>query len=128
MLQAVEVDGRVIRDIGDELHHDEDIALLAFGNNINSIQFYSGGDDFEFMVSLTSTVRKRINEYDNFHSLIVPSMVNTRKPGLPLVSLNQGPESVRYFSDLFGTYIGLPSTKDLVLLRQASTNLLCWGF
>jgi Domain of unknown function (DUF4116) len=129
MLRAVEIDGRVIRDVGDDLRHDEDLALRAFSKDVHAIQFYSDGDDFEFMVSLTSDVRRRLDEYDNFQSLIFANTAHPSKnPGNPLSVLNQGPDSVRHFTQLLGSYVGLPSPSDLRRLRQASINLLSWGF
>lgn len=129
MLRAIEVDARVIRDAGDELRHDHDLALRAFSKDIHTIQFYSNAEDFDFMVSFTGSVRRQIQEYDHFQSLIFTSIAQPSKnPGSSLSSLNQGPDSVQIFTHMLASYVGLPDPSEVKRLRDASSNLLCWGF
>jgi len=133
MRKALAVDARVVRaleDTGNQLRYDDDLTLLAFSKDKRSIQFYSGGDDFEYMVSLTERLRKRIGDYDTFKEVF---FANVRRPNqsdrnCSLSLLNQGPDAMKHYSHLISSYLGLPDEEELHMLHAASKNLLHWGF
>jgi len=130
MLNAVMVDARVIRDIidtDDQLRYDYDLTLLAFSRDKRTIQFYSSANDFEYMVAFTEKVRKRIEDNDTFNDVVVASII--RQPQNSSLSLlNQGPYAIRYHSNLISSYLGVPDREEVQMLREASINLLHWGF
>jgi len=130
MLNAVMVDARVIRDIidtDDQLRYDYDLTLLAFSRDKRTIQFYSSANDFEYMVAFTEKVRKRIEDYDTFNDVVLASII--RQPQNSSLSLlNQGPYAIRYHSNLISSYLGVPDREEVQMLREASINLLHWGF
>mmetsp|Transcript_6805 Transcript_6805/g.17037 ORF Transcript_6805/g.17037 Transcript_6805/m.17037 type:complete len:801 (+) Transcript_6805:31-2433(+) len=169
MLRAVAIDARVVEyleyydgnvdsdsdddsdsdfdDDDDEpggLRYDDDLTVLAFANDKRAIQSYSGGEDFEYMVSLTKRLRKRIRDYRAFEEVIVAAVVkpqagqsssssfsssfsfSSSQCCLPL--LNQGPDTVQQHSQLIASYLGLPDRDEFERLCRASANLLHWGF
>merc|ERR1712238_629668 len=130
MLNAVMVDARVIRDIidtDDQLRYDYDLTLLAFSRDKRTIQFYSSANDFEYMVAFTEKIRKRIEDNDTFNDVVVASII--RQPQNSSLSLlNQGPYAIRYHSNLISSYLGVPDREEVQMLREASINLLHWGF
>jgi len=131
MLKAIGADARVISDVEDELRHDYDLALLAFSQDRRALHFYSSEEDFEFMVSFASTVRRKIAEYDTFTKVVVYNIVDRQKKrnaSCTLSLLNQGPETARCHLDMISSYLGLPSEAELAMLCKASANLLYWGF
>lgn len=133
MRKALAVDARVVKaldDSGNELRYDDDLTLLAFSKDKRSIQFYSGGDDFEYMVSFTERLRKRIRDYDTFNKVFVANIPRSTNhhPDCCLSLLNQGPDAMKYHSDLIASYLGLPESEELQMLHAASNNLLHWGF
>ena len=128
MLRALALDGRVIRDISDDLRHDFDLALTAFRNNRQALQFYSGPEDFPFMVSLTQRVRERLDEYDVFSNEIISAMRCPRGGKCFLPMLNQGPDTLHMYKSKIASYLGLPEGEDLLELQESSKSLLAWGF
>jgi hypothetical protein len=133
MLKALAVDARVVRaleDTGTRLRYDDDLTLLAFSKDKQAIQFYSGGDDFEYMVSFTGRLRKRIGDYDTFNDVFFANILGPTKnnPNCFLSLLNQGPDAMKYHSDLIASYLGLADEEELHMLHAASNNLLHWGF
>jgi len=133
MVKALAVDARVVKaleDTGNQLRYDDDLTLLAFSKDKRAIQFYSDGDDFEYMVSFTERLRKKIGDYNTFNTVVFANIVRPTKNNLncSLYLLNQGPDAVKYHSHLIGSYLGLPDGEELRMLRAASNNLLHWGF
>ena len=137
MLKALSVDARVIGALDDDstddnndLRHDDDLTLLAFSEDKRAIQFYSGGDDFEFVVSFTERIRKRIREYDTFHQVFCANILRSTQnhTNCSLSLLNQGPDATKYHAHSIASYLGLPSEEELQRLLAASNNLLHWGF
>mmetsp|Transcript_19917 Transcript_19917/g.43284 ORF Transcript_19917/g.43284 Transcript_19917/m.43284 type:complete len:822 (+) Transcript_19917:256-2721(+) len=160
VLRAVAIDARVVEFLREDndrelerLRYDDDLTLLAFSKDKRAIQYYSGGGDFEYMVSLTKRFRKRIEDSNTFRDVFLANVVAVRRPrrhrlrpqqhptisdddndsdndgpvcSLPL--LNQGPHTVRYHSQLIASYLGLPDREELLMLQKASANLLHWGF
>eukprot|EP00536_Pseudo-nitzschia_multiseries_P010208 jgi/Psemu1/307139/fgenesh1_kg.305_\ len=157
MLRAVAIDARVVEYLEDDendddsdsdnddesldldeddktvskvLRYDDDLTLRAFANDKRAILSYSGGSDFEYMVSLTERLRKRIDERRAFEDVFLAAIVNPVRGQssccLPL--LNQGPHTVQHHSRLIASYLGLPDGEELEMLRRASANLLHWGF
>ena len=129
MLKALAVDARVIRAV-EELRYDDDLTLLAFSKDKRAIQSYSGGDDFEYMVSLTKRLRKRIFDYDTFDRIFCTNVLcpAEKNPECSLSLLNQGPDAMKYHSQLIASYLGLPDKDELHMLYAASNNLRHWGF
>lgn len=133
MLKVVAVDARVIRsleDTGNQLRYDDDLTLQAFSKDIRAIQFYSGGDDFEYMVSFTERLRKRIGEYDTFNEVVLTNILRPAQTNhnCCLSLLNQGSDAVKYYSRLIASYLGLPDKGEICILQAASKNLFHWGF
>jgi len=134
MLKALAVDARVIGalhdDVDDRLRYDDDLTLLAFSRDKRAIQFYSGGQDFEYMVSFTERLRKRIRDYDAFNQVFCANILRSsqKNPNCYLSLLNQGPDATKYHSHLIASYLGLPNKEELQMLHAASNNLLHWGF
>ena len=128
------MDARNIAALDEEtnwhLRYDDDLTTLAFGKDKQSIHFYSDGDDFEYMVSLTERVRKRIREYDTFIQVICENILRPPQDNqnCPLLLLNQGPDVTKHHTDLIASFLGLPNKEELQLLIAASNNLLHWGF
>ena len=129
MLQAVAKDGRVFKDASCDLRHDRDLALAAFGNSQEAIHYFSGKEDFEFMVTLSKGVNERLAEYDFFTTEVLGAIARPAMNGcrclLPM--LNQGEETTSSYKQLLAGYLGLPEKDDLHLLREAARNLLHWG-
>jgi hypothetical protein len=130
MLKALALDGRVIRDVSEDLRHDYDLALAAFGKDLRSLQFFSGPEDFEFMVSLTNQVRERLEDCSFFMREMVGSIY--RRPSADekclLPMLNQGPDTVQMYQTTLSSFLGLPHGEELAHLQETSKNLLAWGF
>ena len=128
------MDARNIAALDEEtnwhLRYDDDLTTLAFGKDKRSIHFYSDGDEFEYMVSLTERVRKRIREYDAFVQVVCENILrpSQNNQNCPLLLLNQGPDVTKHHTDLMSSFLGLPNKEELQLLIAASNNLLHWGF
>lgn len=117
-------------DIPDKLRHDYHLALAAFSNDCRAIQFYSGVEDFEFMVKFAQWIRKQLEEHDTFTKEVVCKVTerptcSTRKSALSM--LNQGVEFVTFYQSMLESYLGLPDKNELEMLKEASKNLLVWG-
>jgi hypothetical protein len=129
MLQVLDVDGRVIRDVDEELRYDEDLVMAAISKDPRSLQFYSNGKDFEFMVSFAQRVRDRLREHDSFQEEIVASMClpfSNSKCALPM--LNQGPATLAMYEEKISSYLGiLKDDNEIAQFSAASLNLLSWG-
>jgi hypothetical protein len=130
MMQAISMDARVINYAADKLRFDEDLALLAFSKDQRALEDYSNGEEFEFVVSLTEKVRKSIEQYETFFKLIVSNIELDceRNPRCSLHILNQGTETVHFYSNIISEYVGLPEEHEYIKLKDASANLLKWGF
>jgi hypothetical protein len=128
MLRALALDGRVIRDMSENLRYDFDLALTAFRNNRQALQFYSGPEDFAFMVSLAQRVRARLEDYDFFTNEIVEVIRRPRDGKCFLPMLNQGPDTLQMYTANIASYLGLPEGEELAQLQETSKNLLAWGF
>ena len=133
MLKAVSVDARVVGALkysGKQLRYDDDLTLLAFSKDERAIHSYSTGGDFEYMVSFTERVRKRIGEHETFHDVFFANILRSTQnnPDCFLSLLDQGPDATKYHSDLIASYLGVPDEAELHMLHAASNNLLHWGF
>ena len=133
MLKAVAIDARVVRALegtDNLLRYDYDLMLLAFSKDKRAIQSYSGGNEFECMVSFTERLRKRIRDSDIYKIVVYGNILRPREknPNCSLVLLDQGPDAVIYHSRLIESYLGLPDEKELQTLYAASNNLRHWGF
>jgi hypothetical protein len=130
MLQAVAKDGRVFKDASCDLRHDCDLALAAFGSSQEAIHYFSGKDDFEFMVSFSTGINERLAEYDVFTTEVLGAIARPAMNGCQCIlpMLNQGEETTSSYKQSLAGYLGLPEAPELHLLREASRNLLRWGF
>lgn len=134
MLKAISINARNIEALDDEtnwhLKYDDDLSLLAFSKDKRAIQFYSDDEDFEYMVSLTKRVRKRIRKFEKFDKLISQNILQSAQNNqdCPLLLLNQGPDVTRHHTNLIASYLGLPDKEELRMLLAASDNLSQWGF
>lgn len=133
MLRAIKVDARVIGVLEREdecLRYDDDLTMLAFARDKRAIQFYSGGQDFEYMVVFTERLRKRIRDYEAFNQVVCANILRPcqKNPQCCLSLLNQGPDATKHHSQLIASYLGLPGREELQILHAASNNLLHWGF
>jgi hypothetical protein len=131
LLRALALDGRIIRDISEDLRYDYDLALTAFSNDRRALQFYSAGADFEFMVSFTQRVRARLEEHAIFRKEILGNISpgpTTKNDRCLLSMLNQGPDTVAFYERTLASLLGLPEGDELRELQEASKNLLAWGF
>jgi hypothetical protein len=145
MLKAVAIETRLIDDAVDNLRYDYDLAILAFSQSHLPLGYYfsderefccmvdgEGDDyekfveDFEFLVSFTATVRKRIEDYDAFRDVVVANILKTTSPSTISV-LNQGQETVKSHTELISSFLGLPEREEVDKMRRASDNLLRWG-
>jgi hypothetical protein len=145
MLKAVAIDSRLIDDAVDDLRYDYDLALLAFSQSHVPLGCYFNdegefscmvdeeGDeeerfvnDFEFLVSFTTNIRRRIEEYDTFQNVVVDNISKTTS-SCTISVLNQGPETVQSHAKLISSFLGLPKQDEVDKLRRASNNLLKWG-
>lgn len=145
MLKAVAIESRLIDAAEDGLRHDYDLALLAISQSHLPVGYYFNdegnfssvvvdehdGDawfieDFEFLVSFTQNVRKRIEEHDTFRDVVVANIYKA-DPSSTISVLNQGPETIKSHARLFSAFLGLPDEKEVDMLRRASANLLKWG-
>eukprot|EP00980_Cylindrotheca_fusiformis_P021229 scaffold8161_cov111-Cylindrotheca_fusiformis.AAC.6 len=129
LLKALAVDGRIIRDVDEELRYDEDLVLAAISNDPRSIQFYSGGKDFVFMVSFAQKIRDHLREHDLFQDEIMGAMsspFDTDDSLLPM--LNQGPATLAMYSKKLSSYLGiLTDSNKIAQFRAVSLSLLPWG-
>ena len=142
MLKAIEFDGRIIRDVPDSLRYDKDLAMAAFSKDRRALQFYSGGEDFEFMVSFTKQVRSRLLDSHIFSSEVIGTILRKASsspdedaddtkaysPFSPLSLLNQGYETVQMYKSTLSSFLGLPNDNEVQLLESASENLVAWGY
>ena len=133
MLKAVSVDARVVRALkytGNQLRYDDDLTLLAFSKDKRAIHSYSKGGDFEYMVSFTERLRKRIRDHETFNDVFFANILRPTQnnPNCFLSLLNQGPDAMKHHSELIASYLGLPDEEELHMLHAASNNLLHWGF
>jgi hypothetical protein len=130
MLRAVAKDGRVFKDACSDLRHDRDLALAAFGNSQEAIHYFSGKEDFEFMVTFSKGINERLAENDVFTREVLGAVARPAMSGcrclLPM--LNQGEETTSSYKQSLAGYLGLPEKDELHLLRETSRNLLHWGF
>jgi hypothetical protein len=130
MLKAAAKDGRVYKEVSDDLRHDFDLALVAFGNSRVAIQFFTGPEDFEFMVYFAKRVNERLATHSAFMKQVLCSMARPAEENqecyLPMLS--QGPETSSMYKQLISSYLGIPQSRELRLLRGASQNLLQWGY
>jgi hypothetical protein len=129
MLKAVALEGRVFGDAEGDLRHDFDLALLAFSQDQRALELYSDGKDFEFMVSFTETVRRKLDEYDTFMNVVVSNILRPiDHASCPLIFLNQGSETLKIHTAMISSYLGLPKEEEVARLQKVSNNLLLWGF
>lgn len=129
MLQVLAVDGRVIRDVDVELRCDEDLVLAAISKDPRSLEFYSGGEDFEFMVSFAQKIRDRLREHDMFQEEIMTSMAVPFSNSIcSLPMLNQGPTTLAMYEERISSFLGiLRDDEEIAKYRAASLNLFSWG-
>jgi len=131
ILKAVSVDARIIRDVDEEIAYDKDVALAAISKDARSLQFYSGGEDFEFIVSFAKLIRERLQEYQVFEQEIVASMdkeCHQSSQNSPLSMLNQGPATLAMYKDMIASYIGvLHGEKEIDKYIAVSQHLASWG-
>jgi len=133
MLKALVLDARVVRaleETDNQLRYDDDLMLLAFSKDKRAIQSYSGGNEFEYMVSFTERLRNRIRDYGIYKDVVYANILRPREknPDCSLVKLDQGPDGIKHYSQLIESYLGLPQEQELQILYAASDNLLYWGF
>ena len=129
MLKLLEIDGRIIREAQD-LRYDFDIVLAAFSKDVRAVQFYSGGEDFEFICGFVEWTRRQLEECKTFTEIIVgniSSPTSIQGCTFPLGMLNQGPELVKFYVEEISSFLGLPESSRLQKLHDASNNLLSWG-
>jgi hypothetical protein len=78
---------------------------------------------FEFMVSFTDTLRKKLEEYDTFLNVVeyynILHLHEKNNNCCPLSLLNQCSKTAQSYSNMIGSYLGL---------RDASEHLLHWDF
>lgn len=129
MLKLLDIDGRIIQE-AEDLRHDYDIVLAAFSKDVRAVQFFSGGEDFEFICGFAKWVRQQIDECNTFKGEIVSTISNpssSRDGACPLGMLNQGPELLNFYSEEIASFLGLPDPDRLLMLKTVSNNLLSWG-
>lgn len=130
VLKLLEIDARIIRDVDEDISHDHDIALLAFSKDMRALQSFSNATEFEFLVNFAQRIRKKLLDYSTYQSLVDSSIrgtLSSRDRQSSLGILNQGPETVAFYSSKIASYLDLPEKKELVMLQTASKNLLAWG-
>jgi len=132
LLRALALDGRVIRDVSDDLRHDFDLTLVAFSSKRQAIQFYSGPEDFVFLVSLAQHVRERLEAHHFFHNEVILKgiLLSSGKEDCKSTwaLLNQGPDTLSMYTTSIAAYLGLPDANKLLQLNETSNNLFAWGF
>jgi hypothetical protein len=129
MLKLLDIDGRIIRE-AEVLREDYDVVLAAFSKDVRAIQFYSGGEDFEFICGFAKWTRQKIEECKAFKNEFVTniSKSSTRQDSkCPLGMLNQGPELLTFYTEEISSFLGLPDPERFQMLEAASNNLLSWG-
>ncbi|CAJ1953971.1 unnamed protein product [Cylindrotheca closterium] len=131
ILKAVAVDARIIRDVDEKIAYDKDVALAAISKDPRSLQFYSGGEAFEFIVSFAKLIRERLLEYQVFQKEIVASMDKEchRSNQISVLSmLNQGPATLAMYKDVITSYIGvLHDEEEIAKYCAVSNHLASWG-
>ena len=132
MMKAVAEDGRLIKIVDDEeLREDYELVLVAFAKDHRAIQYYSGAEDFEFIVEFARNVRSELEEHDTFVSHVLKPMasaiVSEGNHECPLAMLNQGPEMLKFYEETLSSYLDLAKDEELEELRRTSANLLAWG-
>jgi hypothetical protein len=143
MLEALEQDGRVIRFASADLTQDVDVlitavahhpALPTHGNNDRSALLYSSTLSSTFsgicnLAELKEQIQSKLNLHSSFlldflrgiaispHPNVAPNL----RSQLPM--LDRGVETSQAFKELIGDYLGVPTGRDLRLLRKALGNL-----
>lgn len=135
LFKACMVEGRVWTLIEDEeLKHDLDVALAAFGSSPYLPYECALGEDFSFLVKFARTVRNYLQVHSTFMKYILGSIdtadVDDQRGNsdCPLGLLNQGRETSLVYKKRIAEYVGLPSGERLRLLRSTSEKLAKWGF
>jgi hypothetical protein len=131
MTKAVALGGNNIIHAKGDLRYDFDLLVLAFSQDRGILNHYSDADNFEFMVSFTDTLRKKLEEYDTFLNVVKYNILRPhekKKDCCPLSLLNQGSETARSYSNMIASYLGLSNGEEATKLRVVSEHLLQWGF
>ena len=150
MLKAVERFGGLFKITKGIVQQDcFDLALIAFAGTRGLVEkFDSMGaapnkqEDFIFLTSFARQVRGRIQTYEGFLKQVLcgvnaPATSSTTASiispcsstsSCPLSLLNQGQETTMTHVKCIAEYLGVSTGKELRLLRQASANLVVWGF
>ncbi|KAL3927823.1 MAG: hypothetical protein SGBAC_012916 [Bacillariaceae sp.] len=131
ILRAVAMDARIIRDVDEEIAYDNDVALAAISKDSRSLQFYSSGEDFEFIVSFAKLIRERLQEFQVFEEDVVASMDkegHRSSQSSVLSMLNQGPATLAMYKDMIAAYIGvLHDENEIDKYITVSHHLASWG-
>jgi hypothetical protein len=129
MLRVVAVDGRAIRDVSEDLRYDEDLLMAAISNDPRALQFYSGGADFEFMVSFSQRVRDQLWEYEIFEKEILGNIsLPSCGTESTLPMLNQGPDTLVMYEEKLSSYLGILQGDKIAQFASNSKHLFSFGF
>jgi len=127
MLQAVEKEGKLLREASAELAEDFDLALVAFSSSSDVVSLYltERDEDFLFLVKFALGVRERLEVHTGF---VQGVLCGTTRDIKPLSVLNQGRETTYAYTKLIADFLGIPKGQELRRLRHASSHLAAWGF
>ena len=134
ILQALELDGRVLRFAAAELRQELDIQVVAVANynknipagTVYSIEQYLGG--YIDIAALAQHIEGRLQLHHTFCQYFLRGIAIPRPHRPPqlrsqLPMLDRGVETSEAFKKLIAEYLGVPLGPNLSLLRRASTNL-----
>jgi hypothetical protein len=154
MMRVVERNGNLLREATGHLSHDFDLALTAFGSGPNDLASYydvKNWTQLQFIADFARKVRSKIADHEGFVCLLcgMSSAAAGRSPTREeeedddddkaseekkevschlLRTLCQGPETSLAYKKLVSDFLGVPTGRELRLLRQASVNLARWGY
>jgi hypothetical protein len=140
MLKAVELNGRLLNCIAEELMDDFDLILTAF-SDMDTVVYYGNysrlkwiqrtSDNFEFLANFSKTVKEKLRAHENFIKVLcgIAFTCNEDSPNCHLPLFNQGKEtSLLAYTKIIAEYVDVPTGKELRMLRRAHKNLGFWGF
>ena len=134
ILQALELDGRILRFAAAELRQELEIQVVAVANynknipegTVQSIEQYLGG--YIDIAGLAQHIEERLQLHHTFCQYFLRGIAIPRPHRPPqlrsqLPMLDRGVETSEAFKKLIAEYLGVPLGQNLSLLRRASTNL-----
>jgi Domain of unknown function (DUF4116) len=141
MLQVMQKNPLMIREVAAELKADFEIGLAAFGGGEStSLAATSSCDlpgrfdfndpnDFKFITDLAKKVRMRLSVHDHFVTVILCGIsIDCGGTSSQLCLLDQGKDTSLSYKMQLAQYLDVPAGKELGMLRRASANLSRWGY